>query len=191
MEILPNGGALMRRSRVLRSAWILLSVAAAPLGAAACAAQNAPAAPSPGVEGARFLSLLPEVAAHALEGTQRSRELAVDLLSFQGGAVLFARAELSRDQIAAAFGRPVRDVGRAAVRAGELFPGTVQLALDAMIDMGAYVEVTATVSWPQTGTGTRRPESARCGSCSSARPTATASNPSGPWEFGDHLALAE
>lgn len=138
----------MRSGRVLFRSWILLALATVPLCAApACAAQNAPTAPRSDVGGTRFLSLLPELVVHTLEGTQRSRELVVDLESFQAGAVLFARATLSRDQLSEAFGRPVRDLGSAAVGAGELPPGAVHLALNAMIDLGAYVEATATVSW--------------------------------------------
>lgn len=137
----------MRRGIILRSVSLLLGLAAAP-GAAACAAQTPPpSAPARGAEGTRFLSLLPEVANRALEGDQRSRELAVDLESFQAGAVLFERARLSREQVAAGFGRPVRGVGKAAMLAGELPAGAVHLALDAMIDLGAWVEATATVSW--------------------------------------------
>jgi len=76
-------------------------------------AQNLPAAPS--LRGGNALLIVSTGPGGPHETV---RDLAVDLESFQAGAVLFARAELSRDQIAAAFGRPVQDMGRAVVEAG-------------------------------------------------------------------------
>lgn len=122
----------------------------------ACAGQNAPSAASPFPRATPFLSLLPAIVEHSLAGTQRSRDLAVDVESFQSGAFLFARARLSPAEIIAAFGRPVRDLGIAQVRAGELPSTEVHLKLDAMIDLGSAVEITATVSWasgPAGGAG--------------------------------------
>jgi hypothetical protein len=137
----------MRERRSVNSVSILLVIVSA-LGATACAAQTTPAVgPYQSRQAIVFLSLLPELAARTLEGTQPSRPLAVDVESFQAGAVLFARARLSHEQITAAFGRPLRDMGLTALRSGELPTGAMHLALDAMIDLGAYIEATVTVSW--------------------------------------------